>query len=199
VTGCYLPDTALGRITRVGAAIGVSAILASTDGNVPAGLGIVTVDERIFGVWAFVAAWLLWRGLIEAPARFESDAHYRFERTPTSLTIWRLMYYVVQFFAGAFLCNAVPHLVCGLQGSPFPTPFARPRGIGLSPPLVNFAWGLLNLFVGVVLIWTWPVRVGPNASSLIFLLGVSVLGTFSSLHFGKVRRGSQTNGGGNAL
>ena len=95
---------------------------------------------------------------------------------------------VAQFFAGAFLCNCVPHLVSGLQGSPFPTPFAKPPGIGMSSPVLNFAWGLFNLVVGVVLLSYWPVRVGLSASFLIFLLGVIALGILSSVRFGKVRR-----------
>jgi len=98
------------------------------------------------------------------------------------------MDYVAQFFAGAFLCNCVPHLVCGLQGSSFPTPFAKPHGVGMSSPVVNFAWGLLNLIVGLVLLSNWPVRVGLNTSFLILLLGVGVLGVYSSIHFGKVQR-----------
>ena len=98
------------------------------------------------------------------------------------------MEYVAQFFAGAFLCNCVPHVICGLQGSPFPTPFAKPRGVGMSSPLVNFAWGLLNLIVGLVLLANWPIRVSFNASFLIFMLGISVLGVFSAIHFGKIRR-----------
>jgi hypothetical protein len=98
------------------------------------------------------------------------------------------MDYVVQFFAGAFLCNCVPHLVCGLQGSSFPTPFAIPRGIGMSSPVINFAWGFFNLVLGLILLSTSPVRAGLNASFLIFLLGVGVLGVWLSIHFGKVRR-----------
>jgi hypothetical protein len=42
--------------------------------------------------------------------------------------------------------------------------------------------------VGLVLLSNWPVRVGLNASFLIFLLGVGVLGVYTSIHFGKVRR-----------
>jgi hypothetical protein len=98
------------------------------------------------------------------------------------------MDHVAQFFAGAFLCNCVPHLVCGLQGSSFPTPFAKPRGIGLSSPVMNFAWGFFNLVVGLTLLSTSPVRVGLNASFLIFLMGAGVLGVWLSIHFGKVRR-----------
>jgi hypothetical protein len=98
------------------------------------------------------------------------------------------MDYVAQFFAGAFLCNCAPHLVCGLQGSSFPTPFAKPRGVGMSSPVMNFAWGFLNLILGLLLLSTWPVQVGLSASFLIFLLGAGALGVYLSIHFGKIRR-----------
>ena len=98
------------------------------------------------------------------------------------------MNYVAQFFAGAFLCNCIPHVVCGLQGLSFPTPFAKPHGVGMSSPLVNFAWGLSNLIAGLVLLSNWAVRVGLNTSFLTLLLGVCVSGVYSSIHFGKVRR-----------
>jgi hypothetical protein len=50
----------------IGAAIGVSTILAATEGGAPLDLGFVTLVERIFGLWAYVAAWLLWRGYVTA-------------------------------------------------------------------------------------------------------------------------------------
>jgi hypothetical protein len=98
------------------------------------------------------------------------------------------MEYAAFFFAGAFLCNCVPHVVCGLQGAPFPTPFAKPRGVGLSSPIANFAWGLLNLVAGMVLLQRWPIHIAPQAPFLVFLLGVAVMGAYSSTHFGRVRR-----------
>jgi hypothetical protein len=52
------------------------------------------------------------------------------------------MDYIASFFAGAFLCNCIPHLACGLRGETFPTPFANPRGKGPSAPMVNFLWGV---------------------------------------------------------
>jgi hypothetical protein len=58
------------------------------------------------------------------------------------------MDYIASFFAGAFLCNCIPHLACGLRGETFPTPFANPRGKGPSAPIVNFLWGAFNLLVG---------------------------------------------------
>jgi hypothetical protein len=98
------------------------------------------------------------------------------------------MEYIAYFFGGAFLCNCVPHVVCGLQGSSFPTPFAKPHGVGLSSSVVNFAWGFFNLVVGLLLLWRWPVQIGPNAPFVVFLLGAALMGAYSSTHFGKVRR-----------
>ena len=61
-------------------------------------------------------------------------------------------HYIAVFFAGVFLCNAVPHLVQGLCGQMFPTPFANPPGEGLSSSTVNVLWGLFNLLAGYVLL-----------------------------------------------
>jgi hypothetical protein len=55
-------------VVGVGAALGLSAILAATSGAAPSDLGFVILVERIFGLWAYVAAWLLWRGYIVAPS-----------------------------------------------------------------------------------------------------------------------------------
>lgn len=45
-----------------GAALGIGAFLAATDGATPTDLGFVTLVERIFGIWGYITAWLLWRG-----------------------------------------------------------------------------------------------------------------------------------------
>ena len=55
-------------VVGVGAALGISAILAATSGTAPSDLAFVTLVERIFGLWAYVAAWLLWRGYVVAPS-----------------------------------------------------------------------------------------------------------------------------------
>jgi hypothetical protein len=56
------------------------------------------------------------------------------------------------FWGGAFLTNAVPHLVSGIMGHPFQSPFASPPGQGLSSATVNVLWGTFNLLVGYLLI-----------------------------------------------
>ena len=59
---------------------------------------------------------------------------------------------VSYLFGGAFLINAVPHLVSGVSGRPFQTPFANPPGQGLSSSTLNALWGFLNLVVGYLLV-----------------------------------------------
>ena len=51
------------------------------------------------------------------------------------------LHYLSYFLGGAFLINAVPHLVSGLMGRPFQSPFAKPPGEGLSSSTVNVLWG----------------------------------------------------------
>src|ERR1700760_1515853 len=97
------------------------------------------------------------------------------------------MRFVALFFLGAFLCNCIPHLVAGLQGKPFPTPFAKPRGLGDSPPLVNFLWGAFNAAVGLTLLALFPVSLGANLECLVIAAGALLLGIHLSLHFGSVR------------
>jgi hypothetical protein len=62
------------------------------------------------------------------------------------------MILVAYFFGGAFLANSLPHLVSGMTGKPFPSPFASPPFRGLSPPLPNVGWGLFNLAVAYLLL-----------------------------------------------
>src|SRR5271166_6548576 len=71
-------------------------------------------------------------------------------------TTTRWYHYIAYFFGGAFLANTIPHLVSGISGSPFQSPFASPPGQGLSSATVNVLWGMFNLVVAYVLV----VRVG---------------------------------------
>jgi hypothetical protein len=51
-------------VVGVGATLGVGSLLAATQGASPTDTSFVTMVERIFGLWGYVAAWLLWRGHI---------------------------------------------------------------------------------------------------------------------------------------
>lgn len=94
---------------------------------------------------------------------------------------------IVLLFAGALLCNCIPHLTSGLQGAPFPTPFAKPRGVGNSSPLVNFFWGSGNLVLGGAILSRSTLTLAPSLGLMAFLVGFLAMGSYLALHFGKVR------------
>jgi hypothetical protein len=59
---------------------------------------------------------------------------------------------VAYFFGGVFSANALSHLVSGVTGRRFPTPFATPPFRGLSSPAVNVGWGMFNVCVAYLLL-----------------------------------------------
>lgn len=95
------------------------------------------------------------------------------------------------FLGGAFLTNALPHLVAATSGRPFQSPFATPRGQGLSSSTLNMVWGFANLVVGYLLV----CRVGEfdlrAATDVIPLgLGSLLLGLFLARRFGQFNGGN---------
>jgi hypothetical protein len=97
--------------------------------------------------------------------------------------------YLAALFAGLFLGNAVPHFVQGVCGNPFPTPFAKPPGKGLSSPTVNVVWALVNIVVGYILFRVGQVGSGNYFAVGAFLLGVAAIAVLSSVVFQKKERG----------
>jgi hypothetical protein len=100
---------------------------------------------------------------------------------------------VSYFFGGLFLCNAIPHVVSGLMGRPFQSPFAKPPGQGLSSSTVNVVWGVLNLAIAYALI----CRVGDfsfhsTVDTASLGLGFLLIGLFCARHFGRFHGGNLT-------
>jgi hypothetical protein len=90
--------------------------------------------------------------------------------------------FLAAFFSGLFLANAVPHYIKGVCGDRFPTPFANPPGKGLSSPIVNTLWALLNMVIGYILFRTGYVASG-NLPLILFFAGVAAISIQLSLHF----------------
>jgi hypothetical protein len=94
-------------------------------------------------------------------------------------------------FGGAFLSNAVPHLVSGMMGRPFQSPFAKPPGQGLSSSTVNVLWGFGNVVVGYLLlcrVGAFDVRYPPDAAAL--GLGLFLIAVLSARQFGRFNGGN---------
>lgn len=96
-------------------------------------------------------------------------------------------HYVAAFFAGVFLTNEIPHLVNGLSGNPFPTPFADPPTIGLSSPLTNILWGLFNMLFGYLLFRISKVNSKRTLGLVTFFLGVMFLGIMFGMRYAKMQ------------
>ncbi len=88
------------------------------------------------------------------------------------------------FFGGALLTNAVPHLVSGVMGRPFQSPFAKPHGEGFSSSTVNVLWGFLNLAVAYVLVCrVGDLDLGATPDAVALGLGGLVIGLFTARWF----------------
>jgi hypothetical protein len=99
------------------------------------------------------------------------------------------------FFGGVFLANAVPHFVSGMMGRSFQSPFAKPRGKGLSSSTVNVLWGFGNLVLAYCLILRvgqFDLRAMDNIISL--GLGLLLMAVISARIFGKFHGGNSPVG-----
>lgn len=99
--------------------------------------------------------------------------------------------YISYFFGGAFLANAIPHIVSGMMGRAFQSPFAKPSGEGLSSSTVNIIWGFFNVMVAYWLI----IQVGDfDLHSIPDILTVGMgsflIALFSARHFGRFHGGN---------
>ena len=101
------------------------------------------------------------------------------------------LHYIAYFFGGLFLTNCVPHLVSGVMGRPFQSPFAKPPGEGLSSSTVNVLWGFFNLVVGYLLVCqvgNFDLRSAADVASL--GLAILLMGLLSARLFGRFHGGN---------
>jgi hypothetical protein len=100
-------------------------------------------------------------------------------------------HYVSYFFGGLFLANSIPHIVSGLMGRAFQSPFATPSGKGLSSSTVNVLWGWLNIGVGYALtLHVGHFDIHSLANVAAFGLGGILISIVSARHFGQFHGGN---------
>jgi hypothetical protein len=99
--------------------------------------------------------------------------------------------YTSYFFGGAFLANAIPHIVSGMMGRPFQSPFAKPPGQGLSSSTVNVVWGFFNLAVAYVLVChVGDFNLRSTYHAVTLGLGFLLIGLLNARHFGRLHGGN---------
>jgi hypothetical protein len=100
------------------------------------------------------------------------------------------MHYLATFAGGLLLTNGIPHFVSGTMGRPFQSPFAKPRGEGLSSSTVNVLWGFLNLAAGAALIGRSGFDPHSTGDTVVFGSAVLLLGLGTARHFGRFNGGN---------
>ena len=94
--------------------------------------------------------------------------------------------YLCYALGGLFLTNAIPHLVSGVQGRRFQSPFAKPPGRGLSSPALNVIWGAMNLAAGYALLrYVGSFDIAELYDALALGAGVLVSGVLLANYFGQ--------------
>ena len=97
---------------------------------------------------------------------------------------------LLQFVAGAFLANGVPHFVQGISGARFHTPFASPPGVGESSPVVNVLWGFFNLVIAFALRFEFAPKGADVVLEWVFVgLGALMMALFCAWHSDVCGRG----------
>ncbi len=92
-------------------------------------------------------------------------------------------WFLLDFLAGAFFANSVPHYVNGISGNRFPTVFSKPRGIGLSGPVTNVLWAMVNMNIGYSLAKHGHLASGHSALVWTMFAGVALTGVLLGRRF----------------
>jgi len=96
--------------------------------------------------------------------------------------------YLAHVFGGAFIANALPHLMAGIAGRPLQSPFASPPFRGMSSPAVNVAWALCNLvFAYLLLVCVGPLDLHDLPDAGFSFLGFACMAFLCSRSFSRLR------------
>jgi len=99
------------------------------------------------------------------------------------------MIILAYFLGAALLTNSVPHLIHGLSGYDFHSPFANPPGRGLSRPHVNVLWGGANFLGGCALLFgVGDFAFGANVATAVVTATALVVGVILGRTIERIRR-----------
>ncbi len=95
------------------------------------------------------------------------------------------MDFFISLCFGFFATNSLPHLIPGMHGKWFHSPFAKPPVKGKSSPVVNVLWGWFNLVVAYLIYLLADINLKNPAEGIGFLLGVLITSLVLAVVFGK--------------
>ncbi|MFI3262790.1 MAG: hypothetical protein R3Y26_07760 [Rikenellaceae bacterium] len=92
--------------------------------------------------------------------------------------------FFLAFAFGFFATNSLPHIIPGIHGKPFYSPFAKPPVKGKSSAVVNVLWGFVNIVAAYVLFIETDLDLHNYIHGIGFLLGILITSLTLAITFG---------------
>lgn len=92
--------------------------------------------------------------------------------------------FIIAFVFGFFATNSLPHIIPGVHGKPFYSPFASPPAKGKSSAVVNVLWGFFNIVVAYILFVATKINLRDVTQGVGFLLGILITSLILAITFG---------------
>lgn len=93
------------------------------------------------------------------------------------------MEFFIALCFGFFVTNALPHIIPGIHGKEFHSPFATPPIRGKSSAVVNVLWGFFNLVVAYLLFVLGDINLKNYIEGGGFLLGILITSLVLAITF----------------
>ncbi len=101
--------------------------------------------------------------------------------------------FIIAFAFGFSVTNSLPHIIPGIHGKPFYSPFATPPARGKSSAVVNVLWGFANLVVAYILLVGTDIYLRNYVEGICFLLGILATALTLAITFSKNRENEKKN------
>jgi len=99
----------------------------------------------------------------------------------------RWYHYVFAFIAGGLFMNVLPHLLTGIVGRPFPSPFSEPPGVGLSSPVANIIWATINFLLASACVYFGKLNQRHRTIFLAYFAGALAMALNLARYFGSLQ------------
>lgn len=98
----------------------------------------------------------------------------------------RWHHHLFAFIAGGIFVNVLPHFINGISGRPFPSPFSDPPGVGLSSPVLNILWAVINFLIAFAFVYFGKLARRDRTVYVSYFIGAVVMAFYLASYFGKL-------------
>lgn len=95
----------------------------------------------------------------------------------------RWFHYILAFLSGGIFVNFIPHFINGVSGRPFPSPFSDPPGVGVSSPVSNIVWALINFLLAYAFTYFGKLNQRSKSIPIAYLFGGFAMAFYLANYF----------------